>query len=390
MINHSLSLEEKWKADAEAYKNGAVNKTLLPQCNKCRFYLKDNVMNCEKYVEENKPSYILFCEKECNYFENNQDICFNVSSKYKESLYGGILGFCIGDMLGVPVEFSSRIERKKDPVKELRAYGTYHQGFGVWSDDSSLMIALLVNLAEGYSLDKLAQYFVKYYQEGLFTPEGKMFDIGNSTRFAIENIMNGVPPVECGGNTECDNGNGSLMRILPIAYLEIEDYERRKIVEEVSSITHRHKRSILAGIIYINFLANILKGMSKDEAYDKTIDYVMKECKEDYQTEFNHFNRILNKSIIHEKEENIKSSGYVVDTLEAVFWLMFNGNSHAEIVLNAVNLGGDTDTIAAIAGGLAGAYYGYSKLNKRWVQNIARLDDIKCYIDEFSSKCKFK
>ena len=75
-------------------------------------------------------------------------------------------------MIGVPVEFTSRVERSIDPVKELRAYGTYHQGFGVWSDDTSLMIALIASLIDGFSLERLSNYFVKCYKEGMFTPEG--------------------------------------------------------------------------------------------------------------------------------------------------------------------------------------------------------------------------
>lgn len=189
----------------------------------------------------------------------------------------------------------------------------------------------------------------------------------------------------CGGNTENDNGNGSLMRILPIAFLNITNKEQKKMVESVSSITHRHKRSLLAGIIYVNFVSNLYKGCSKEKAYDRTLDFVKEECKDEYMSEWPYFNRILEKTIINEKLDGVRTTGYVVDTLEAVFWLIFNENTYEQTVLKAVNLGGDTDTIAALAGGCAGVIYGISSMNDRWIQNIAKLDEIKQLIDDFKA-----
>ena len=378
-----LTLAEKWKIDAQAYKDGASVTTASPQCEKCRYNIIGNVMKCKKYKIRHKPDYVLFCEKECKYFESKNRIEFDIYTDKDNSLYGGILGFCIGDMIGVPVEFTSRVERSIDPVKELRAYGTYHQGFGVWSDDTSLMIALIASLIDGFSLERLSNYFVKYYKEGMFTPEGVMFDIGNSTRIAIENIIKGVLPTMCGGSTENDNGNGSLMRILPIAFLNITNKDQKKMVESVSSVTHRHKRSLLAGIIYVNFVSNLYKGCSKEKAYDRTIDFVKEECKDEYMGEWQYFNRILEKTIINEKLDRVRTTGYVVDTLEAVFWLVFNENTYEQTILKAVNLGGDTDTIAALAGGCAGVIYGFSSINDRWIQNVAKLAEIKQLIDDF-------
>ena len=142
-----------------------------------------------------------------------------ILDELEKRLYGGIFGFCIGDMLGVPVEFSSRKERDEDEVKELRAYGTYHQPFGAWSDDTSLMLCFIDAFNKGFSMNGLAENFASYFSEGKFTPYGEMFDIGIATQNAIINIIQGVEPVNCGGKTEKDNGNGSLMRILPLAYL---------------------------------------------------------------------------------------------------------------------------------------------------------------------------
>ena len=106
-------------------------------------------------------------------------------------LYQGLFGFCVGDALGVPVEFSDRCKRKADPVREMRAYGTYHQPAGTWSDDTSLMLCLIDAVNQGYSIQKAADNFVDFYKNGAFTPYGEVFDIGISTREAIEKMCGG-------------------------------------------------------------------------------------------------------------------------------------------------------------------------------------------------------
>lgn len=381
-----LTIEEKWAIDIEslnkAAEKGIFNQTETPQCFLCANRIRGNAINCKHYETEQIPKSIRHYNKECEFFESPDEISFSCTEN-EGRLYGAIFGFCIGDMLGVPVEFTSREERKKDPVKELRAYGTYHQGFGVWSDDSSLMLALLKTLGEGYSVTKLSEYFVKYYTEGFLTPEGKMFDIGISTQNAIEQIMRGVEPTLCGGASEGDNGNGSLMRILPLAFLSEDKSIIKKRVEEVSSITHRHRRSILACLIYVEFVSHLFKGERKEEALEHTLQYLKDYCYFEYAEEFGAYNRILNKEILSLNESQIKSSGYVVDTLEAVLWLFFKYNSYEDIVLGAVNLGGDTDTIAALAGGLAGVYLGIEKIPNRWIQIVLRKNEIKELVEKF-------
>lgn len=383
--NKQLTLIEKWELDIESYKQGAKIKVSTPQCKKCKYHIKGDALHCEVYKNEKMPKYVRFPQKECPSFVSNDILDISVLNEYENRLYGGIFGFCIGDMLGVPVEFSTREERDNDEVKELRAYGTYHQPFGAWSDDTSLMLGLIDAFNNGFSMDKLAENFVSYYKNGKFTPNGEMFDIGISTKNAIEKIIQGMEPVKCGGSSEMDNGNGSLMRILPLAYLENEYDEVQiiKLVENVSSITHAHNRSKLACIIYVEYALQLIQGKEKLEAYEETIEFISKNCNEVYSNELKNFENILNKNIFNFKREEIKSTGYVIDTLEAVLWLFFNKNSYEEMVLGAVNLGGDTDTIAAIVGGIAGIYYGFNAIPNRWVQNVTRKSEIKEMIKVF-------
>lgn len=388
--SRQLSLVERWKLDIKAHKEGGNLKKSSPQCELCKYFIKGDALHCEIYKNEKKPKYVMFCYKECPSFTSSDLLEINIIDNESDRLYGGIFGFCVGDMLGVPVEFSSRQERKNDEIKELRAYGTYNQPFGTWSDDTSLMLCLIDAINRGFTIENLANNFISFYKDGLFTPHGEVFDIGVSTQNAIEKMINGINPIECGGKCEDENGNGSLMRILPIAFLQkkcgIDN--TIKMVEDVSSLTHLHDRSKLACIFYVELASQLIENKNKKDAYNSVIEFVKTNCKYRYFEEFKYFDNILNKRIINMSENQIKSTGYVIDTLEAVLWLFMNFDSYEQMVLGAVNLGGDTDTIAAIVGGLAGIYYGFSKIPNKWIQTICRKKEIKEMISNFESVIK--
>lgn len=385
MDNKILTLHDKWSKDADSYEKGAKIKTSYPQCESCIHYVKGNALNCKKYTNERKPKGVLFAHTECIHYHSSEPLKVEITSEKQNRFWGGIFGFCVGDMLGVPVEFSSRQERDADPVKELRAYGTYHQPFGSWSDDSSLMFCLVDALMCEDVLEQLKKNMIAYYKNGLFTPRGQMFDIGNSTRYAIENMERGIPAVECGGSTQQDNGNGSLMRILPLAYLrgKKKDEEYVQLIEDVSSLTHRHKRSKLACIIYVIFASQIYNGFGKADALDYALAFAHKYCAKEYREEFPYYKNVFNKAIINADRNRISSTGYVVDTLETVIWSFFNTDSYEESVLTAINLGGDTDTIAALVGGLAGVYYGFQRIPDIWIQNILKKKEIANLVSEY-------
>ncbi|AQR94356.1 ADP-ribosylglycohydrolase family protein [Clostridium saccharoperbutylacetonicum] len=372
-----LSLIERWKLDIESYKKYGSGENILtatPQCEKCKHFLKGNALHCKIYDDERKPEYVIFISKECPKYESIELIDVKINNQYDSKMFGGVFGFCVGDALGVPVEFSTRDERKRDPVKEMRAYGTYHQPFGTWSDDTSLTLCLIEGINNNYSLQRVADNFIRYYRDGYLTPYCEVFDIGNSTKEAINKMIYGIKPIECGGKTEQDNGNGSLMRVLPLAYYakDMLPVKKIEIIEEISSLTHSHKRSKFACIFYVEFVINLLNANKKDEAYKNTIEFVNKYCTEMYSGELDNYRRVLDMTIASCNEEEIKSSGYVIDTLEAAMWSFLTTDSYNEAVLKAINLGGDTDTIAAIVGGMAGTYYGFESIPNNWVQNLAR------------------
>jgi len=308
----------------------------------------------------------------------------------RDKILGGIIGFCVGDALGVPVEFMNRESLAQDPVTDMRGYGTYNQPPGTWSDDTSMTLCLMDSLTGGLDYHNIMQKFMLWIDKGEYTPHGEVFDIGIATRKALQRFAGGTEPLVCGGTLEFDNGNGSLMRILPLVfYLCMADKCKTdddffECVHNVSSLTHAHKRSHIACGIYLSVARNILLGdrITKN-GISKAKEYYSE--KPDYTDELNLFQRIFNDDFINLPQEKIKSSGYVVDTLEAALWCLMNTADYESCVLKAVNLGEDTDTVAAIAGGLAGMLYGVESIPEKWLNQIVRLEYIKKLCADFYS-----
>lgn len=378
MKEKQLTIEEKWKLDADNYDRGVKVKTKYPQCENCVHFIKGNAFNCKKFAVERKPREVLLAQKECDEFMHINQMDVSIGDESENKIFGGLFGFVIGDVLGVPVEFSSRQERDADPVKEMRAYGTYHQPFGSWSDDTSFTLCLLEALESKDIIERLKDNMVSCCSKGIFTTNGQLFDIGISTQNAIDNMRRGIAPAECGGKNESDNGNGSLMRVLPLAFIRsgYTDQEYISLIENVSSVTHGHNRSKLACVLYVIFASNLYSGMNKDDALDSAIQCVLSNCQGKYKNDLKYYKFIFEKTIKNFDRTQIKSSGYVVDTLEAVIWAFFNNETYEDTVLSAINLGGDTDTIGAIVGGIAGIYYGYSNIPNNWIQNIINKENI--------------
>ena len=293
-----------------------------------------------------------------------------------------LLATATADALGVPVEFKSRAYLKENPVTDMQEYGTHHQPKGTWSDDTSLMLCLAESMVEGLDVNKLAQKFIAWKNDNLWTPHGWVFDIGIGTRIAIERLENGELPELAGGFDEMDNGNGSLMRILPLILFtkDLEINKRYDWIKKVSSITHAHVRSVMACFYYLEFAKKILEGKDKFQVYLELQREITTyfENLEINPLEIQKFNRLLKEDITNIEEENINSSGYVIDTLEASIWCILTTSSYKEAVLKSVNLGHDTDTTAAVTGGLAGLIYGVDSIPKEWIKVVARK---KCIVN---------
>ena len=306
-----------------------------------------------------------------------------------------MVGHAVGDALGVPVEFSSKEALDADPVVDMREFGTHGVPKGTWSDDTSMSLCALEAMdGEKINIDRIMGNFVRWLDNGDFTPDGYAFDVGNSCYEAIHAYIDGKSWRECGGRSDYSNGNGSLMRIHPfVAFMydkNVEVERKIKVVEIGSALTHAHPRSRMACGVYAFIMWEILDEPCKESVYRglRAAEefYVKKSAKNaDYARELYKFRRIFDKDFAKLSEEKIKSSGYVIDSLEAAVWCLLTTDSYAECVLGAVNFGHDTDTVGAIAGGLAGAMYGYDAIPKAWRETLVERE----YIESLCEKASF-
>lgn len=312
---------------------------------------------------------------------------------FEEKVFGGILGFVVGDALGVPVEFESRDALQRSPVVGMRGYGSYNQPIGTWSDDSSMTLCTVQSLTHGLDYDDMMERFLRWADEAYMTPWGEVFDMGKVTREALMRYAGGTAPLDCGAVSECENGNGSLMRILPLAlYLyrlhapaPMNWDEVLPVIHNVSKLTHAHPISLIACGIYCCIAYQLLSGSTLAEGIPEGIT-CMKTCYSRYH-EFavwlEQFSRVDADVLSSLTEDAIKSDGYVLHTLEAALWCLLHTNSYRDCMLTAVNLGSDTDTVAAIAGGLAGISYGEDAIPLEWLDVIVKLEDIRALSRDF-------
>lgn len=303
-----------------------------------------------------------------------------IRSALDQRIENAFLSIALGDALGLPVEFQSRERLRQKPVETMEGFGAWNQMPGTFSDDSSLTFCTAEALLEGFDLRRMGKYFSSWRKYGFWAAHDFAFDIGSTTLKGIQNIEKGIEPQLAGGDGERDNGNGSLMRILPMAFFNLNHpiEERFDKVKKVSSLTHRHIRSVIACFYYTEFARELILGKSKTETYQNlqnTIpDFLKSQNIAPAETEI--FMRLLKMNIAEYPEEEILSSGYVLDTLEASVWCLMNRDNYADTLLTAVNLGGDTDTTAAVTGGLAGLVYLAQSIPQSWLDQLARRKDI--------------
>jgi ADP-ribosylglycohydrolase len=251
-----------------------------------------------------------------------------------------------------------------------------------------MTLCIAESLSRGYDLNDIAKNFMNWFQNGFLTPHAKAYDIGGSTSNSVKRLLAGTSAFHSGDANIETNGNGSLMRTLPLAYYfhfkNTDEATKYKMIKEVSAITHAHPLSVISCYIYIDFALEILQNNSIEDSFQKVIADKSKYYGYLNQTEQAYFHNIFEKDLKNFTESQIKSSGFVIDSLEASFWCLLNSTSYRETVAKAVNLGDDTDTIAAIAGGVAGIHYGYDTMPVDWVNAIVKASDIDSVCELFA------
>jgi ADP-ribosyl-[dinitrogen reductase] hydrolase len=306
----------------------------------------------------------------------------------KDRVMGGLWGSLIGDALGVPVEFRDREELVQYPVTGMREYGTHHQPKGTWSDDGALILCTVDSLVNAeFDTQDIGRRFVRWMNEELWTATGVVFDIGMITTSALMRIANGTPAEAAGGRDEYSNGNGSLMRIIPVAlrFASLPTPAFTERLSRVSAITHGHERAKMACVFCGLLVRQLLLGWKPEAA----LDSARAEFTGLYErsVEFNQFRHILSDDFLSMPAEEIISTGYVMHTLHASVWCLLNTENYRDCVLSAVNLGGDTDTAGCVAGGLAGAFYGMKNIPPEWLNQLPKKGDLDCLFHEFAEMC---
>ncbi|MBD3107778.1 ADP-ribosylglycohydrolase family protein [Bacillus sp. AGMB 02131] len=299
-----------------------------------------------------------------------------------------MLGFVIGDAIGVPVEFLSRRELANHPVKSMRGYGSHNVEAGTWSDDTSMTLGTMKAIADTGMIDYkvIMDNFLSWAMGGEFTVDGDVFDIGITCRTAIIDYKEtGCQPLEAGLTDIRSNGNGSLMRMLPIAlychYRNISDEEMKEIVNNTSSLTHAHDISRLGCYLYVVFVRALLEGKSIEEAYEAMLQSDLLGYSEEA---IKHYDRIFSRQLNDLTIDEISSSGFVVASLEASLWALLNTTSFEQAVLHSVNLGNDTDTIGAITGSMAALVYGFESIPSQWIDAIRNKDYLYGIVTNFT------
>lgn len=306
----------------------------------------------------------------------------------QDRVLGGLWGSLVGDALGVPVEFRSRAEVQRDPVTDMRGFGSHRQPKGTWSDDGALMLCTVDSLVNSeFDTQDIGNRFVLWMKEALWTATNVVFDIGGATADALSRIKSGTPAEDAGGRDEYSNGNGSVMRIVPVALRfagePIQPFALR--IERVSAITHGHDRSKMACVLSSLVVRQLLLSCSSKAA----VDAAREEFRMLYEgkPEFEQFRSHLQDDFVSMPESQVASSGYVLHTLHASLWCLLTTNNYRDCVLKAVNLGGDTDTTDCVAGGLAGVAHGIKAIPPDWLSHLPRGTELERLFQQFTDLC---
>jgi len=278
----------------------------------------------------------------------------------EDRIQAGIWGVLVGDALGVPHEFTAHPPGEVDMVMPPEFKKRFAKvPYGTWSDDGSLTLALADSLADcgRFDAEDYGKKLVAWYTKGAYTPDGVTFDIGNTTQEAVLRMLRGHAALNAGLTAENANGNGSLMRVLPLAlFHKGSEDDLFRDAGLSSQITHGHPWSKGACGLYCVAARHILNGHPPTKAF--ILGY----------------HASTRAGIKIPPLGTPRGSGFVLDSLSYAIMAARSGCSYEEAVLHAIALGNDTDTTAAIAGGLVGTRDGMSVIPARWMEKMQGRD----------------
>lgn len=264
---------------------------------------------------------------------------------------GALWGLIVGDCLGSPVQFTGKdshpwiTEMVKCPVFNLPA--------GYWTDDSSMAMCIMDSyIRKGeYNLKDIGDTFVKWFMDGyLSSKDGQSFDVGGATWRACQNIAFRHQYIN---GQEDSQGNGSIMRFAPSWFVARKEKDPSKVMHEISDLTHSSHRVRATVDKFAKILGEHISGARTTEAS------------------------------AYKSHNEANNSGWCVSTLDTALWAFNTTNNFQDALIAAVNLGGDADTIGAVCGQIAGSYYGFSSIPKKWLTDVKDWERLDTFIDRF-------
>ena len=284
-----------------------------------------------------------------------------------DRIQGGLIGLLVGDAVGVPYEFQHA--KELPPLAEIEMVPPvgFHRSHasvppGTWSDDGAQALCLLESLLTCGPLDlaDFAGRLVAWRDQGHLAVDGRVFDVGIQTQTALGRLRQKIDPRQAGPSGEQDNGNGSLMRVLPLAlWHQGPDAELAELACLQSQVTHGHARSQACCAVYCLWARNLLQGAVDPWAAAVATARTIWPAGHPLRVE-------LDEEIRPEQPPVGTGSGYVLDSLHSARWAVATGTSFEDVVRRSVALGRDTDTTACVAGGIAGLQYGVQGIPNRW------------------------
>lgn len=282
---------------------------------------------------------------------------------------GCLLGLAIGDAIGTTVEFKPR--GSFPLMTDMTGGGPFRLKAGEWTDDTSMALCLGASLLEkGFDLQDQISRYVRWYRHGYMSSTGRCFDIGNATSDALRRFKASGNP-EAGSTDPRSAGNGCIMRLAPVPIRYVDEPEKAALLSaEQSKTTHGAVECIDASRLFGEILVRALQGgLAKEKV-------LVTEKRIADQIPSSRLEGIVDGEYFTYGRDQIRGSGYVVESLEAALWCFYTTDNFGEAVLAAANLGDDADTTAAITGQVAGAFYGESGIPQKWLDAVAMANEI--------------
>lgn len=304
-------------------------------------------------------------------------------NKELDKCKGALLGLAVGDALGTTLEFKS--PGTFDPLTDMVGGGVFRLQAGKWTDDTSMALCLADSLIEKEGFDAFDQLekYVKWMNQGYNSSTGTCFDIGNATRQALYLYESTSQPY-CGDKSRDSAGNGSVMRLAPISIVYFKDPEKLvKYASLSSQTTHAAPQCVDACIYMAALMAGAIRGSSKEELLGDLFSLTENFWKQHPLD--GTIREVAGGSFKTRQPPQIYASGYVVKTLEAALWAFYQTDDFESGALKAVNLGNDADTVGAVYGQIAGAYYGMSSIPAHWLKRLYKKPEI-----EIAAECLYE